>query len=78
MLAKAEGMLRFFLQGKHPADRQDWPECLTDRKKELLQSLDLPSPNPDESGAVRQESRSLTTDRALGSNDPSSTLVRRS
>jgi hypothetical protein len=77
-LAKAEGMLRFRLQGKRPADRQDWPECMTDRKKELLQSLNLPSPCPNESGAVRQEGRSLTTDRALGSNDPSRTLVRRS
>jgi len=41
MLAKAEGMLRFHLQEKHPADKQDWPECLTDRKQELLQSLNL-------------------------------------
>jgi len=40
-LAKAEGMLRFHLQEKCPADRQDWPECLTDRKQELLQSLNL-------------------------------------
>jgi hypothetical protein len=78
MLAKAEGMLRFFLQGKRPADRQDWPECLTDRKKGLLQSLNLPSPNSNESDTVRQEGRSLTTDRALGSNDPSKTLARRS
>jgi len=77
MLAKAEGMLRFYLQGKRPADRQDWPECLTDRKKELLQSLNLPSPSPGEPGAPRQEGRSLT-DHALGSNDPSRTLVRRS
>jgi len=78
MLAKAEGMLCFYLQGKRPADTQDWPECLTDRKKELLQSLNLPSPSPNEPGAVRQAGRSLTMDRTLGSNDPSRTPARRS
>ena len=78
MLAKAEGMLRFYLEEKRPADRQDWPECLTDRREELTQSLNLASPNPDEPGAVRQKGRSLTLDQALGSNDPGSTLVRRS
>jgi hypothetical protein len=36
-LAKAEGMLRFYLEGKHPLDKQSWPECLTHRKKELLE-----------------------------------------
>ena len=36
-LAKAEGMLRFYLQGKRTVDRQDWPECLADRREELIQ-----------------------------------------
>jgi hypothetical protein len=76
-LAKSEGMLRFSLQGERPADRQDWPECLADRKQELLQSLNLPGPDPNKPGAARQESRSLTINRALGSDDPSGTLVSR-
>jgi hypothetical protein len=44
-LAKTEGMLRFHEQEKRPADRQDWPECLTGRKQELLQALNLPGFN---------------------------------
>jgi hypothetical protein len=36
-LAKAEGMLRFYLEGKRPLNEQNWPECLTHRKKELLE-----------------------------------------
>jgi hypothetical protein len=40
-LAKAEGMLRFYLQGKRPLNEQDWPEFLADRKSELLQSSNL-------------------------------------
>jgi len=27
-LAKAEGMLSFYLEGKRPLNEQDWPECL--------------------------------------------------
>ena len=78
VFAKAEGMLRFYLQEKRPADSQDWPECLTDRKQELLQSLNLPSPALDRSGIERQAGRSLTMDHAPGSNDPGSPLVKRS
>jgi len=37
-LAKAEGMLRFYLEGKRPLNEQNWPECLTHRKKELLKN----------------------------------------
>jgi hypothetical protein len=29
-LAKAEGMLRFHLQGQRSLDEQDWPECLSE------------------------------------------------
>jgi hypothetical protein len=36
-LAKAEGMLRFYLEGKRPLNEQKWPECLTHCKKELLE-----------------------------------------
>jgi hypothetical protein len=36
-LAKAEGTLRFHLQGKRSLDAQDWPECLVDRKNELCE-----------------------------------------
>lgn len=38
-LAKAEGLIRFYLEGKRPPTRQDWPECLSSRKTELLQAL---------------------------------------
>lgn len=36
MLAKAEGMLRFHLEGKRPIDQQEWPEYLNGCKDELL------------------------------------------
>jgi hypothetical protein len=39
ILAKAEGMLRFHLKGKHPLYQQDWPECLVDRKSELCEKF---------------------------------------
>jgi hypothetical protein len=38
-LAKAEGMLRFYLQGRRPLNDQDWPECLIDRKIELFEEV---------------------------------------
>jgi hypothetical protein len=34
-LAKAEGMLRFYREGKRPLEKQDWPMCLDHRKHEL-------------------------------------------
>ena len=40
-LAKVEGMLRFYLEGKSPPAEQDWPECLVDRSKELIGVLNL-------------------------------------
>ncbi len=33
MLAKAEGMLRFHVEGNHQLVEQSWPECLTTRKE---------------------------------------------
>jgi hypothetical protein len=38
--AKAEGMVRFYLEGKRAPDKQDWPECLADRRSELLEASD--------------------------------------
>jgi hypothetical protein len=38
-LAKAEGMLRFYLEGKRPATEQDWPECINHRNSELLEAF---------------------------------------
>ncbi|RPH59164.1 MAG: hypothetical protein EHM81_08715 [Chloroflexi bacterium] len=35
-LAKAEGMLRFYLHGKFPLNEQVWPECLAEQKENLL------------------------------------------
>ncbi len=34
-IAKAEGMARFYLQGRQPLAEQPWPECLKDRMTEL-------------------------------------------
>ena len=31
-LSKAEGMLRFYMQGKQPASQQPWPDCLAQQK----------------------------------------------
>ena len=36
-LAKAEGMLRFHVEGKRNIAEQTWPECLTMQKDTLLQ-----------------------------------------
>jgi hypothetical protein len=77
VLAKAEGMLRFYLQEKSPAEAQNWPECLSSRKQELLQSLSSPGSSSNEPGAARQESQPLMADEALDSNNPSKTLVAR-
>ena len=38
-LAKVEGMFRFYLEGKRAANKQDWPECLTPSKSDLLKAL---------------------------------------
>jgi hypothetical protein len=37
-IAKAEGMLRFYLDGKQDPSLQQWPECLTSQKEEILKS----------------------------------------
>lgn len=34
--AKAEGMMRFYLQGKLPITKQKWPEVLLDQKEDIL------------------------------------------
>jgi hypothetical protein len=36
LIAKAEGMLRFHLEGQQPLALQHWPECLAAHKEELL------------------------------------------
>jgi len=38
-LSKAEGILRFYLEGSLPLEEQNWPECLVPCKEELLNSL---------------------------------------
>jgi hypothetical protein len=35
-LAKAEGMARFYLEGRKPLAEQVWPECVKENKTELL------------------------------------------
>jgi hypothetical protein len=39
LIAKAEGMLRFYVEGKQPFTCQHWPECLTSHKDELLNGV---------------------------------------
>jgi len=39
LIAKAEGMLRFYLEGKLSLEEQNWPENLGSCKTELLNSL---------------------------------------
>lgn len=39
LLAKAEGMIRFYLEGRSPLKDQNWPECLVSGKEKLLNSL---------------------------------------
>jgi hypothetical protein len=39
VLAKAEGMMRFYLEGRRPAEVQDWPECLAVHKSEMLAAV---------------------------------------
>jgi hypothetical protein len=41
LIAKAEGMLRFYLEGKLSLEEQNWPEGLASCKKELLNSLSV-------------------------------------
>jgi hypothetical protein len=38
-VAKAEGMLRFYLDGRRSLCEQSWPECLLPRKEEILSSV---------------------------------------
>jgi hypothetical protein len=39
VISKAEGMLRFYLQGNLNLQKQIWPECLAPGKEQLLNSL---------------------------------------
>ena len=38
-IAKAEGMLRFYIEGKQSLTHQPWPECLLPHKKEMFNSM---------------------------------------
>lgn len=38
LIAKAEGMLRFYLDGKQHLALQNWPECLVPQREEILNS----------------------------------------
>lgn len=47
LLTKAEGMLRFFLEGKRPLRQQSWPQALVDDKAELIRKLEqFPQESP--------------------------------
>jgi hypothetical protein len=41
LIRKAEGMVRFYLSGKTSAREQDWPECLSRSKEEMLSKLNF-------------------------------------
>lgn len=38
ILAKTEGMLRFYLQGNRPLTDQDWPNCLVAQRAEIIEN----------------------------------------
>ena len=40
-MRKLEGILRFYLNGKRPSVEQVLPECLMDRKLELIEEMNL-------------------------------------
>lgn len=44
VLSKAEGMLRFHLQGKRPIHEQDWPKCLEADKANFINTPEIKSP----------------------------------
>ena len=44
-LSKMKGMLQFYLNGKNSLTEQDWPECIIDRKVELLAQIQGGVPN---------------------------------
>jgi hypothetical protein len=39
VVAKGEGMLRFYLKGLEPLKSQDWPKCLEEHRSKLLEEL---------------------------------------
>jgi hypothetical protein len=39
--AKAEGILRFYFQGKRPLKEQDWPDILLNQKNSILAQANL-------------------------------------
>jgi hypothetical protein len=41
LIAKAEGMLRFYIEGKRSIMDQHWPDCLAPCKEETLASTSL-------------------------------------
>jgi hypothetical protein len=40
-LSKLDGMLRFYFEGEGHSTEQCWPECLVDRKNELIETSNL-------------------------------------
>lgn len=53
-IAKAEGVVRFYLEGKRPLAQQVWPDCLKDLQAELLSlPKSVPLAISSDSGSVR-------------------------
>ena len=55
LYSKAEGMLRFYLNGKRKLSEQSWPECLEEMKLSVLQSLPASSQNVSEDASPSQQ-----------------------
>jgi hypothetical protein len=39
LLAKAEGMIRFHLQGKRPTEEQEWPRCVREQQRGAVEQV---------------------------------------
>ena len=55
ILSKAEGILRFYINGRIPIAEQEWPKCLAESKESLLESMVSKTPQPIEVGKLREE-----------------------
>jgi hypothetical protein len=46
-IRKAEGIIRFYLDGKLPPEEQEWPECILEQKSDIMKKTEFT--NNDES-----------------------------
>jgi hypothetical protein len=55
LFSKAEGILRFYINGETPIAEQEWPGCLADSKDSLLESLGVRTPQMIEVGKLSDQ-----------------------